>query len=129
MHGIDTCTIAIVMTNYFKPGELPGGRTQRSRTDVATWQEVWDTAEFVYQQCVEQEEVAGWDATGEPWSPGKVGYRGDKTDEMDSDVLDAGDKHGIGVFFWSTGSLEEITVESDYQFSASVPRNDSILTA
>lgn len=60
-----TCTIAIAMTSAFQPGELPGNRrTKTSPTDTATWQRVYDTAEFVYQQCVENEGMAGWEITG-----------------------------------------------------------------
>lgn len=62
---IDTCTLAIVMTNSFRIGDLPGGYGKGSPTDVATWQDVWETAEFVYQQCVENEDLAGWESTGE----------------------------------------------------------------
>lgn len=68
-HGADTCTIAIVMTVYFEEDKLQGRRGGRSPTDIATWQKVWDTAEFAYQQCVENEEAAGWDSVGKHLYP------------------------------------------------------------
>lgn len=52
------------MTVYFEEDELPGRRGGRSPTDIATWQKVWDTAEFAYQRCVENEEAAGWESVG-----------------------------------------------------------------
>jgi hypothetical protein len=111
------------MKSYFKPGELPGGRSTRSLTDVATWQQVWDTAEFVYQRCVENEKVAGWGSAGEPENSSLSVCRSKR---LTSHI---GVKNSIGVFIWSTGSLEDITVEADNQFSAGLPRNDSISIA
>lgn len=111
------------MRSYFKPGGLPGGRSTRWLTDVATWQQVWDTAESVYQRCVEDEKIAGWESTGESEISSPSVYH------LKSLTSHIGTRNSIGVFIWSTGSLEDIEVEADNQFSASLPRNDFISTA
>ena len=52
------------MTSYFDIDELPGSVDLGVSRDVARWQDVWDTAETVFKQCVEVHDSAGWGATG-----------------------------------------------------------------
>ena len=53
------------MTSYFPPGDLPGNPVKRIDSDVSTWGAVFDVAEELYWDCVDQENSAGWARTGE----------------------------------------------------------------
>lgn len=67
--GLDTCTIAIVMKNYFHPGELPGeDGTLGADNDISTWKNVYDTARGVFYNCVVAWDSAGWESVGEETS-------------------------------------------------------------
>ena len=56
--------MAIVMTGFFDPGDLPGGPQDGVTSDSSSWSEVWNTAQYVFEQCCEANHSAGWDATG-----------------------------------------------------------------
>ncbi|KAL6720025.1 hypothetical protein ACLMJK_001946 [Lecanora helva] len=74
------------MTSYFGPNDLPGSKGKSLANDIAAWSEVWDTAEDLYNNCVDEEDSAGW--------------------------ASAGNKGGVGIFFWSTDSAEAELVEA-----------------
>lgn len=54
------------MVDYFTPGFLPGtgGAEASTPTDVATWEKVLKVAESVYELCVGDKKMAGWDHVG-----------------------------------------------------------------
>ena len=64
MPTIETCTIAIAMVKYFRPGELPGGDVQGTPTDVASYRNFYDVAGKIIQSCVREQGKLGWAQTG-----------------------------------------------------------------
>ena len=79
-YTIGSCTIAVVMLVDFPtseplPGEPPGRHPPR---DVATFEQVWESARRIYVGCIHTENSAGWEVIG----------RDEQT----------------GVFIWSSGS-------------------------
>ena len=67
----DSCTLSIVMLNWFGrreplPGRGPGGHEQ---TDVATFREIYGAARIVERDCLLPSRRPGWDAVGKKTAP------------------------------------------------------------
>ena len=61
---VGSCTIAIVMTGFFQPRKLPGIGNKGVMADIATWEDIWETANAVFVGCVKRRKSAGWGTTG-----------------------------------------------------------------
>lgn len=61
-----TCTISVIMTSVFAPGELPGdhGQLERFDSDTSTWRRVYEAAQTVLYECVDRQAKAGWTFLG-----------------------------------------------------------------
>ena len=60
-----TCTLAIVMLNFFSDGELPGGmRGPFASRDVTSFDEIWQAASQIEATCVLQNGRPGWAVEG-----------------------------------------------------------------
>ena len=63
-----TCTLAIVMVDFFPPGSLPGqdpfSHYEYTDTDVATFQDLWLAADFIETCCLRGEQMPGWALAG-----------------------------------------------------------------
>ena len=65
------------MLTEFQPGELPG-REEEAKVwpaDIASWYKVWATAEWVFERCVKNANMAGWDYAGKRPSLYEVRHR------------------------------------------------------
>ena len=62
-----TCVIVIAMLNALDPAITPGAKPRPyTRSDVATFYEIWDVAVRINAKCVEQgKSRAGWSFAGE----------------------------------------------------------------
>ena len=65
----DTCTVAIVVLNFFEPGELPGIKPQdwgtKATSDLASYKDIWRAAKRVELDCVRTARKSGWHPVGE----------------------------------------------------------------
>lgn len=52
------------MVDYFPPRTLPGEDQKTTPTDIATWEQIWETAETLYKRCVVGQNMAGWERVG-----------------------------------------------------------------
>ena len=60
-----TCTLAIVMLNFFSDGELPGGvEGPFASRDVTSFSEIWEAAAQIEVSCVIHKRSPGWAAEG-----------------------------------------------------------------
>lgn len=60
-----TCTLAIVMLNFFSDGELPGGvEGPFASRDVTSFSEIWQAAQQIEVSCVIHKRSPGWAAEG-----------------------------------------------------------------
>ena len=60
-----TCTLAIVMLNFFSNGELPGGvEGPFTSRDVTSFYEIWQAAQQIEATCVLENGRPGWAAEG-----------------------------------------------------------------
>lgn len=58
-----TCTLAIVMLNFFAPGELPGtDEGPHASRDVTTFYDIWQAARQIETACLVREGKPGWAA-------------------------------------------------------------------
>ena len=61
----DTCTVAIVMLNYFSDTDLPGGIAGPfASRDVTSFWEIWEAARQIESVCVIHSGKPGWAAEG-----------------------------------------------------------------
>ena len=68
---LDSCTLAIVMLDSFKPGALPGKTTMPlARYDTASFTSLWKAARIVESQCLIPRRRPGWEPVG---SSGNIG--------------------------------------------------------
>lgn len=61
-----TCVIALGMLDTYWPGAITDIKPLYTRTDIATFNEIANTAASVYSKCVKvkRKPVAGWIGTG-----------------------------------------------------------------
>lgn len=63
------CTLAIVMMDFFPYGSLPGqdpfSHYEYTDTDVATFQDLWLSADIIETCCLHSEHMPGWALVGE----------------------------------------------------------------
>ena len=69
LHASGKCTLAIVMLGFFPPGSLPGQDTWGPdvfvESDVATFEDLWISADMIETCCLQQHRIPGWAAQGE----------------------------------------------------------------
>ena len=127
---LETCTIGIVMTGHFTRVQLPGvGKGERLLSDVGTWEEIWATAESVYNRCGKGVHRPGWSSTGKALTSYLLILKIFRENAADVRVFFAfatGDNNSIGVFFWSTDSQISKTVENERSFLQSGSSNSSV---
>lgn len=65
----ESCTLALIMLSNFKSGELPGtSRRGHARTDIATFGEIYSTAQWMEENCIVPDGQASrlaWEPVGE----------------------------------------------------------------
>ena len=72
--------MAIVVLNFFAPGELPGINPwdwgTKPTSDLASYKDIWQAAQHVERDCVRTAKKSGWQPAGEfdilfftQWSP------------------------------------------------------------
>ena len=60
-----SCTLAIVILNFFPEGILPGAEeTVYSSRDVSSFLELYTTATQIYQYCLLNKAQPGWAVAG-----------------------------------------------------------------
>ncbi len=63
------CTLAIVMMETFPYGSLPGqdpfSHHVYADTDVASFQDLWLSADFIEICCLQSQHIPGWALAGE----------------------------------------------------------------
>lgn len=65
MLGTGSCTLAIVMLNFFNDGELPGGvEGPFASRDVTSFYELWQAASKIEAVCLLHAGKPGWAAEG-----------------------------------------------------------------
>lgn len=63
----DSCTLSIVMLDWFRQRESLPGRGPRgySQSDTATFRDIWGAARVVEGDCLLPTRRPGWDVVGE----------------------------------------------------------------
>ena len=104
-----SCTLAIVMLNFFSNGELPGGvEGPFASRDVTSFYEIWQAAQQIEATCLMQKSRPGWAAEGSPpFSRSDPDHAtGTGVVCMQADIHPSGGRESVGVFLWATDSLE-----------------------
>ena len=104
-----SCTLAIVMLNFFSNGELPGGvEGPFASRDVTSFYEIWQAAQQIEATCLMQKSRPGWAAEGlPPFSRSDPDHAtGAGVVCTQADIHPSGGRESVGVFLWATDSLE-----------------------
>lgn len=108
-----SCTLSIIMLDWFGPGgTLPGrGAVGYDQSDIATYRDIYRAARVVEEDCLLPTRRPGWDAVGKtrhrfPSSIKPILHHGNRMVYLASNSLFAcvGTKSSIGVFLWATDS-------------------------
>lgn len=117
-----TCTLAIVMMEYFPYGSLPGqdpfSQHVYADTDLASFQDLWLAGDYIEICCLQSQHMPGWSLVGEAFPAAFLG--GSKAD------CAIGRHESIGVFVWTRKSPQDREVPQGPP-TDSLPSNFTIL--